>query len=373
MKILLIGNYKPDIQESMQRFSGALKQGLADAGHSVRLIRPEPLLLNIFNPNQMIGKWIGYLDKFVIFPHRLRKALSWPDVVHICDHGNAMYLWLLYHIPHVVTCHDVLAIRSGLGEVLQNRIGLTGRIFQKMILHGLKSARMIVCDSENTRADILRVARIKKERARMIHPGLTYPYRSMNKAESEPYLKAINVSNSKPFFIHVGNNSWYKNRLGVLKIFRRLIRFSEFSDSNMIMVGKPFTPDMRKFINDQFLQKRVKEVRNIDNMTLNALYAAAAALIFPSLEEGFGWPIAEAQACGCPVFTTDRVPMTEAGGNAAIYMKDPEDEASCAKFIHDNLDMAVSRIEAGFKNAKRFSLESMIRSYIEIYGMLVKK
>jgi glycosyltransferase involved in cell wall biosynthesis len=69
---------------------------------------------------------------------------------------------------------------------------------------------------------------------------------------------------------------------------------------------------------------------------LRALYTGAPALLFPSLEEGFGWLILEAQACGCPVITIARPPMTEAAGGAAILIN-PEEVAGAAAEIHTRI------------------------------------
>ena len=64
----------------------------------------------------------------------------------------------------------------------------------------------------------------------------------------------------------------------------------------------------------------VETRRAVGNEALAALYSGAELLLFPSLEEGFGWPIIEAQASGCRVVTTGKAPMTEVGGNAAFYL-----------------------------------------------------
>src|SRR5258708_722987 len=110
MKILLIGNYIPDQQESMQRFANMLEVGLTQLGHEVRLIRPEPFFGKIRPSPEGFGKWLGYIDKFLLFPSRLRKAIAWADVVHICDHSDAFYTKYIQNKPHLVTCHDLLAV-----------------------------------------------------------------------------------------------------------------------------------------------------------------------------------------------------------------------------------------------------------------------
>jgi len=68
----------------------------------------------------------------------------------------------------------------------------------------------------------------------------------------------------------------------------------------------------------------------VSNSDLAALYSGARALIYPSLYEGFGLPVVEAMACGCPVVTTKRASLPEVGGKAAIYLDDPEDASELA-------------------------------------------
>jgi glycosyltransferase involved in cell wall biosynthesis len=67
-------------------------------------------------------------------------------------------------------------------------------------------------------------------------------------------------------------------------------------------------------------EAKVRLFHGLDTDAIEALYSLASALLFPSHAEGFGWPIAEALACGCPVITTDEAPMTEVGGPHAHYL-----------------------------------------------------
>ena len=76
----------------------------------------------------------------------------------------------------------------------------------------------------------------------------------------------------------------------------------------------------------------VIEVVEPSDEDLRSLYSGAAALLFPSLYEGFGWPLIEAQSCGCPVITSNRSPMTEVAGSAALYI-DPANESAAAALI----------------------------------------
>jgi glycosyltransferase involved in cell wall biosynthesis len=101
-------------------------------------------------------------------------------------------------------------------------------------------------------------------------------------------------------------------------------------------------------------------------------------LLFPSLAEGFGWPIVEAMACGCPVLTTGEAPMTEVGGEAARYiprLRFGEDIDVWASKCADELsavlaldgDQRAALVEAGLTQAARFSADRAIDAYLDIY------
>ena len=108
MRVLLLGNYADNRNQSMRRFAVLLKEGLSKANCEVRLLHP-PTVFGNLRPNPTgLGKWLGYIDRLILFPFHLKREMGWADVVHICDHANAVYVPMLKHKPHVLTCHDVL-------------------------------------------------------------------------------------------------------------------------------------------------------------------------------------------------------------------------------------------------------------------------
>jgi glycosyltransferase involved in cell wall biosynthesis len=366
MKILLIANYPPDHIQSMNRFAQILETGLTELGHQVHVIRPQPWIGRLQPSSKGLGKWLGYIDKFLIFPNTLRQELSWADVVHICDHASAVYTKYLQKVPHVVTCNDLLAIRSALGEIKENHTRWTGRQLQKMILNGLNQAQRVACISEQTKIDLMRLSSLRFSTISLIHMGLNYRYFPMKISEAKRRLEALQIPQKCQFFLHVGGNTWYKNRLGVLSIFYYLLQKHPKIEYHLVMVGQPFTIEMHQFIKKYNLSQTVTEMVGVDNEDLRALYSSATALLFPSLQEGFGWPIIEAQACGCPVITSKCPPMTEVGGEAAIYIN-PTNPEEAAETIANCLPKLESFKQKGMLNAKRFTPEKMIFSYIELY------
>jgi glycosyltransferase involved in cell wall biosynthesis len=372
MKILLIGNYQLDAIQSMDIFASMLENYLTQLGHQVRIIRPNPWFGKLLSSPNSLRKWLGYIDKFVFFPAQLRQALSWADIVHICDQGNAVYVKYLGNTPHVITCHDLFPIRSGLGEFPEFRTGWTGKQFQQMVMRGLNQAHKVACVSEQTKSDVLRLSSLSRSAVSVIPMGLNYPYTPMTATESQPRLKALGIPQNCQFILHVGANHWYKNRLGVLSIFYQLILQLQQPEFYLVMVGKPMTDEMRLFIKIHNMTQKVIELVEIDNENLRAIYSSATALLFPSLYEGFGWPIIEAQACGCPVFTSNRSPMNEVGGEAAIYIE-PDQPKETTEEIIRNLPTLKQMKSKGFINSEKFSAETMISEYIKLYHQAINE
>jgi glycosyltransferase involved in cell wall biosynthesis len=363
VKVLIISNYEPDRQQSMLRFSGLLREIMMAAGHEVRVVSPKPTLGRGAGPEQTIGKWLGYVDKFVLFKPDLIKAADWADVVHISDHGNALYAgWLKK--PTILTCHDLTAIKSAMKEIPEHSTSRSGTLLQSIILRSLDKSTRIVCDSEATRRDLLRLTAMPEYKLAVVFPALNYPYSVMEKRVALERVATLDSRLRAPYLLHIGGDQWYKNRIGVARIFAGLA--SRQPDSVLVFAGKPLPDDIRSFISEQNLGNRVVHIPSPTEEDLRALYNAAYALLFPSLYEGFGWPILEAQVCGCPVITSDRPPMTEVGGDAALYV-DPNDLSATVERIIEHWSMLPALSAAGFRNAARFDGRRMTTAYEREY------
>jgi glycosyltransferase involved in cell wall biosynthesis len=119
------------------------------------------------------------------------------------------------------------------------------------------------------------------------------------------------------------------------------------------------------------IEANVREVVSPSPALLRALYCKAEALLFLSLYEGFGWPIIEAQACGCPVITSDREPMKSIAGEPA-FVVDPTLPMEAAKKIGDGWQWIASQRDASIKNAARFSQKQAADEYAAFYETVMQ-
>jgi glycosyltransferase involved in cell wall biosynthesis len=390
MKIVLIGNYDLDRQESMQRFATLLHEHLSQRGISVELIKPRAVLGRFGERWPWLSKWAGYVDKFFLFSLKLRTSYSRCSsasgglVFHICDHSNSPYVDALPRSRVVATCHDLLAVRSALGEFPENPTARLGRELQRRILKGLERCSHVACVSQATRDDFLRLSGQSGRCAPVVHNGLNYPYRRMEGLEANVHIakaladagviqEGLGVLGEKSFILHVGGNQWYKNRSGVLHIYRRLTGLMPDAPE-LVIVGKPLTDTHRNWIRSASLTKRVISVPGPDNETLRAFYSRARLLLFPSLAEGFGWPILEAQACGCPVVASQYPPMPEIGGKQESYCNPRNFRGTAAiirRLLSGNGRAGLGSSEAMRSNRERFTTEAMIQGYVDIYSRVL--
>lgn len=356
----------------MQRFAAMMQTGLTNAGFAVELISPQPLLGRIRFAGSLIAKWLGYIDKFVFFPPALRRRLaSGVDIVHICDHSNAMYSAWIGDRPTVVTCHDLLAIRGALGEVPDTPASPTGLYLQRWILSGLSKSSAVVCVSDATLRDAQRLVRQKNGQPRLLQISLgpNYPYRKHPIESARRVLSKVpGLATDRPFALHVGSNSRMKNRESVLRIFALTV--NDWA-GQLVFAGEPLTRSLRSLGERLGILDRLVEAKKPSSELLEALYNCALVLLYPSRFEGFGWPIIEAQACGCPVICADREPMCKVAGDAAL-LAHVEDEAAMARHLLRLIDPAERAhwSEKSLRNAQRYAADDMIAQYIALYRSL---
>jgi glycosyltransferase involved in cell wall biosynthesis len=373
--VLLIGNYTPDQQQSMQRFSAMMLQGLRAAGIPAEVIRPEPLLGNIKLLGKSAAKWFGYIDKYIFFPRKLKRKLAdGTTLVHICDHSNAVYAKKCRHHKLLVTCHDLLAVRGAFGEPTDCPASFTGRILQRWILAGLRRANAIACVSEATADDAERLIGRGPGRPHIsvVRNGLNYPYKKLPaEIARERLCKIPNFNVDLPFALHVGSNLRRKNRDGVLRIFAKC---REKWNGRLVFAGDLLNEELMSLARELGIADRVVQLHNPESEMLEALYNCATALVYPSRFEGFGWPIIEAQACGCPVICTNSGPMPQAAGDAGFFHEVEDEEGFATDLLRlTNPEKRAIWSEGSVRNAERFSTDKMIGQYIDIYRGLGAK
>jgi len=369
--VLLIGNYPADQQQSMLRFAEMMRRGLTSKGIRVELIQPQPVLGRILFAGNFVEKWLGYLDKFLLFPRQLRRHLAGCDLVHICDHSNAMYGGWISNRPVVVSCHDLLAVRGALGEVPDAPASAAGKYLQRWVVSGLRKATAIACASTATLRDALRIIRQEDGSPQLsrIYLGNSHPYRRISPEVVRQLLASVQgLLADHPFVLHVGSNLRMKNREGVLRIFALT---KDQWQGQLVLAGLKLTPALRSLGKELGVLARVVEVEGPDNDLLEALYNGALALLYPSRFEGFGWPIIEAQACGCPVICANREPMSEVAGEAGLT-SEVGDEAAMAVSVLSLTDPTERArwSEKSLQNVRRFDAEEMVAQYIALYRAL---
>lgn len=369
MKVLLVGNYPFDGSTSMHIWSQALLRELRQLHVDVEVISPRPRLGKIKPSVHGVGKWLGYIDRFVLFPRALRAAAAQADIVHLCDHGGAMYAPMIRRKPVVVTCHDMIAMRSARGELPELRSSAFGKLLQRWICHGLKHATRVACVSRATFDDARRILK-EDENLCVILNGLNYSFQPLAPDEAERRLAGF-VSLQVPFILHLGSNATYKNREGVLRAFAKA---SAETDLQLVIAGEAMNQKLARLARDLQIENRIVQVVKPDAALIEALYNRALCLLFPSRYEGFGWPPIEAQACGCPVVASDIPSLAEVLGQSAI-LKPVGDEAGMADAIRklaSDREFREQLRQSGFVNVRtRFQTARMMGEYLTLYRELV--
>lgn len=371
MKVLIVGPYEPDGQYSIPAFVSTLKDGLQQLGVEVETCAPpETRLGKAIRP--IVGKRTSFIDKFLIFPSRLRKLAKQFDCVHIAEHGYAPYVRQLQGIPHIVTCHDLIVAKAARGELSDWPLSNMAMRYQESILHGLARADQVATVSEMTQEDVLRLTKRPKDRTPIVYDGFYRQVSRIHDDRAKSLLSSFSLPTDQPWLMHIGGDQPNKNKAGVARIFGEIQRLNPDLKLSLVFAGTPPDIALQQVISTLPNPSTVHFVIKPSDEQVIALYSLAKALIFPSLYEGFGLPIIEAQACGTPVITSNRAPMTEVGGGAAIYV-DPESPVSAAQIVLDELPTIQDRIPQGFENIRRFESLKMCEAYADIYSNLVSR
>ncbi|MBT9313003.1 glycosyltransferase family 4 protein [Leptothoe kymatousa] len=229
----------------------------------------------------------------------------------VCAEENAaMFLSTFYTTP--TTTPSVMLIYDMIPEVMNADI----KDWQEKV-NALMHASEYLAISENTARDFQTFyPSLSNKPITVAHCGVSETFKPANEKQVRDFKEKYNIN--KPFFCTVGERLGFNGYKNVDLFFKAFALLENKSDYMIVCIGgkDALEPELASIVNGLDVS-----VLRISDSELASAYTSAAALVYPSKYEGFGMPIAEAMACGCPVITSKTSSIPEVAGDAAIYLE----------------------------------------------------
>lgn len=217
--------------------------------------------------------------------------------------GSGVFHTSYYRLPRQHVGKYVVSVYDFTYE--RYRTGLARYVHTKQKLVSIQRADAVLCISESTRRDVIEFCpEVDAAKLHIIHLGV-------DSNAFYPESKNLSCTNEQTV-LFVGQRGEYKRFDLAIEAIRQSPRLS------LGIVGPTLTNAERRHLQAR-VGARWHEFGPVSNTDLRRLYSSAFAFIFPSDYEGFGLPILEAMACGCPVVAAALSSLPEVGGTAAIY------------------------------------------------------
>jgi glycosyltransferase involved in cell wall biosynthesis len=230
----------------------------------------------------------------------------------------------------------------------------------------LDEADLIICVSEATRRDYLELLNGDMKKTTVIYHGLSFS------GDNDPSEARASVhSGTKPYILYVGKRESYKNFSALLSAYSSSARM--VSDFDICCFGShSFTHDEIQTMTELGISRNLHHADGTEN-ELRAYYSHARALAYPSLCEGFGFPLLEAMQTGCPVAASDCSSLPEVGGDAAVYFAptDVDSMRSALESVLYDEQVRARCIQNGYDRVRQFSWETTARKTRDAYRNLL--
>lgn len=272
-----------------------------------------------------------------------------PDIIHINNFAP-----IIKRRPVVMTVHDLCFKTHTKKYPLKTRLA-----FKFFFEASLKQSDAIICVSECTKKELLRLYDIDPDKVSVIYEAPDPVFQPISKESAKSHVKRrFDIKN--PFFLVVGNIEPRKKPELVVKAFEEFKK--RHKDFDLVFVGPDLVGEKTK--------KRAKILGFVSDEELNYLYNASSALIYYSECEGFGLPLVEAMATKTPVICSSLKIFKEVAKEAALYANNQKDLSKSMQKIVENKKITQKLVSEGTKRQKRFTWEKTATETLKVYKKL---
>jgi len=291
--------------------------------------------------------------------------LSWemllrpPDLLFVPSH-----VLPIVHPPRsVVTVHDL-----GFLYFPESHTAFQNAYLRWSTRYNGRSAARVVADSEATRQDLIRHYQIDVGKIAVIYPGRDESIAQVTDTCILADLRA-RLGLAERYLLYVGTLHPRKNLVRLVEAFAGALP-DLWPGTQLVLAGRKgwLHHEILASVRQLGLQNTVLFPGYVPKADLPALLSGAAAFLFPSLYEGFGFPVVEAMACGVPVVCSGTSSLPEVAGDAALLV-DPLDTAALSQAIRRVVSeepLRRSLVERGWQQAMRFSWGRCARQVLDL-------
>ena len=268
-------------------------------------------------------------------------------------------------IPSVVTVHDLVFLKFPGFYQPADRL-----IYARKVKYACQTANKIIAVSSQTKNDLVQLLGIDPEKIEVVYQPIAGRFfENHDKKRAEEVKLRYNLPEN--FILSVGTVEERKNQLNILRAV-----VSKKIDREVIFVGRmtAYSRSLLGFISRHKLEKQVRFITELQDAELPSLYRLAGVLAYPSLYEGFGIPVIEAMATGCPVLASDAPCLPETAGGAAMLCNptDPDVIGECLKTILGNSRISSGLSGKGLVRAQVFKPENSAKNLVSVYESVLK-
>jgi len=294
--------------------------------------------------------------------------LGGVDVIH----STAYVVPELFKAKLVVTIHDLSFLLFPDMHTEENI-----RLLIKNLIYINSRPNKIICDSEQTKKDLIRFFHVPEEKIKVIYLGVDHIFSDSISEEKKDIILARHDLIGIDYILTVASIEPRKNFERIIKVFSEIIKDEKYSDIYLVCAGGSGwkNENIHKLVVEKGLEGRVRFLGYIDEEDLPSIYNAAKFFMYPSLYEGFGLPVLEAMASKVPVLTSNVSSLPEVAGDAAL-MVDPYSEkeiydASIRMLKDESLRKEFKAI--GAQRSNLFTWENTAFKTLEVYTEVMKK
>lgn len=274
-------------------------------------------------------------------------------------------------IPVVSSCKTVVSILDGIIFQSPEKFPFWHRNYSRLLIpFSARRAARILTISEQSKRDLVKYLRVHPDKIVVTYLASAPEFRMIANSETERIRQTYDLDK---FIFTVGTLEPRKNMIRVLQAFAQL-RAKGFPGFLVHAGPKGWLyEDILAEVNRLHLQEVVRFLGRVSTQNLVGLYNAASLFVYPSLYEGFGIPVVEAMACGCPVITSNLSSLPEVNGEAGI-MVDPYNTTQLAEAMQQVLaDPALAQCmkERGLERARLFSWERCAHTTMAVYQQVL--